>query len=216
MTKKKRELLKFREGDCGLKIRKDGTIEVAGVDDSGGMINKEGRVNPVLLFASAWARRDKKVFEVLVQNFKDSVRDGFFGQEAKKDYERALKVQEEHAKSLEEQNVAVKSTIEPVLDPDSKPTVSTPSLGNEFETHSDKPTVSGATTDTYDASTFEQPKPGVTTWPGQDSASGAVTFEQPAPLTDGGCGNADSDSGAVTFEQPKPYDINGMLKGRDS
>jgi len=40
----------------------------------------------------------------------------------------------------------------PVLDPDSKPTVSEPSLGNEFETHS-------------------------------DAASGAVTFEQPAPLT---------------------------------
>ena len=185
MAKKKRELLKFREGDCGLKIRKDGTIEVAGVDDAGGMINKEGRVNPALLFASAWARRDPKVFEALVQNFKDSVREGFLGPEAKADYERALKVQEEHAKSLEEQNVAVKSTIEPVLDPDSKPTVSTSSLGNEFETHS-------------------------------DVASGAVTFEQPTPLTDGGCGNTDSDSGAVTFEQPKPYDINGMLKGRDS
>ena len=191
MAKKKRELLKFREGDCGLKIRKDGTVEVAGVDDSGGMINQDGRVNPALLFASAWARRDQKVFEVLVQNFKDSVREGFLGQEAKVDYERALKVQEEHAKSLEEQNIAVKSTTEPVLDPDSKPTVSTSSLGNEFETHSDKPTVS-------------------------DAASGAVTFEQPAPLTDGGCGNADSDSGAVTFEQPKPYDVNGMLKGRDS
>ena len=50
-----RELLKFREGDCGLKIRKDGKLEVAGVDDSGGMINKEGRVNPALLFAAAWA-----------------------------------------------------------------------------------------------------------------------------------------------------------------
>ena len=213
MTKKKRELLKFREGDCGLKIRKDGTIEVAGVDDAGGMINKEGRVNPALLFASAWARRDPKVFEALVQNFKDSVREGFLGQEAKVDYERAIKVQEEHAKSLEEQNVAVKSTTEPVLDPDSKPTVSTSSLGNEFETHSDKPTVSDAASGTV---TFKQPKPGVTTWPGQDTASGATTFEQPAPLTDGGCGNADSASGAVTFEQPKPYDVNGMLKGRDS
>ena len=150
MAKKKRELLKFREGDCGLKIRKDGTIEIAGVDDSGGMINQDGRVNPALLFASAWARRDPKVFEVLVQNFKDSVREGFLGQEAKVDYERALKVQEEHAKSLEEQNVAVKSTIEPVLDPDSKPTVSTSSLGNEFETVAD--IASGAVT-------FEQPTP---------------------------------------------------------
>jgi hypothetical protein len=174
-----RELLKFREGDCGLKIRKDGALEVAGVDDSGGMINKEGRVNPALLFAAAWARRDPKVFELLVQNFKESVREGFFGQEAKVDYERALKVQEEHAKSLEEQNVAVKDV--PFMKPEQ-----TVEYGNEFETHSDKPTVSTASS----ATTFEQPKPGTTTWPGQDAAtmsadvaSGAVTFEQPAPMT---------------------------------
>ena len=147
MAKKKRELLKFREGDCGLKIRKDGTIEVAGVDDSGGMINQDGRVNPALLFASAWARRDPKVFEVLVQNFKDSVREGFLGQEAKVDYERALKVQEEHAKSLEEQNVnvAVKAPEKTLV------------YGDEFETHaSNKPTVSDAASG---AVTFEQPEP---------------------------------------------------------
>jgi len=188
MTKKKRELLKFREGDCGLKIRKDGKLEVAGVDDSGGMIDKKGMVNPVLLFAAAWARRDQKVFQVLIDNFKESVREGFFGPEAKRDYEKADKVKKEHEASLKEQNIPPflnpEKIEEPVLDPDSKPTVATPSLGNEFETHSDKPTVSGATTDTYDASTFEQPKPGVTTWPGQDSASGAVTFEQPEPLTE--------------------------------
>ena len=167
-----RELLKFREGDCGLKIRKDGKLEVAGVDESGGMINKDGMVNPVLLFAAAWARRDQKVFELLVQNFKDSVREGFFGQEAKVDYERALKVQEEHAKSLEDQNIAVKKPEEPVLDPDSKPTVSTAVYGDEFETSSSK---------------------------------GAATMSR-----------VDAASGAVTFEQPKPYDMNGMLKGRDS
>jgi hypothetical protein len=142
-----RELLKFREGDCGLKIKKDGSIEVAGVDQAGGMINKEGMVNPALLFASAWARRDQQVFQVLIDNFKESVREGYFGEEAKKDYTKALKTQEEHAKSLQEQNVAVKippvpfmKAEEPVLDPDSKPTVS-------------------------------------------DAASGAVTFEQPAPMT---------------------------------
>jgi hypothetical protein len=169
-----RELLKFREGDCGLKIKKDGTLEVAGVDDSGGMINNEGRVNPALLFAAAWARRDPKVFELLVQNFKESVREGFFGQEAKVDYERALKVQEEHTKNKEEQNVAVKSPEE------------TLEYGNEFETHSDKPNTNVAS----GAVTFEQSKPGTTTWPGQDAAtmsanvaSGAVTFEQPAPMT---------------------------------
>ena len=135
-----RELLKLREGDCGLKIRKDGKLEVAGVDDSGGMINKEGRVNPALLFAAAWARRDPKVFELLVQNFKESVAEGFFGQEAKEDYARAFKVQEE-AKKTSPPFLNPEKIEEPVLDPDSKPTVT-------------------------------------------DAASGAVTFEQPEPLTE--------------------------------
>jgi hypothetical protein len=171
-----RELLKFREGDCGLKIRKDGTLEVAGVDDSGGMINEEGRVNPALLFAAAWARRDPKVFELLVQNFKESVREGFFGQAAKVDYEKALKVQEEHINSLEDQNIAVKQDA-PFMKPEE-----TAEYGNEFETHYDKPDTNVAS----GATTFEQPKPGVTTWPGQEAAtmsaevaSGAVTFEKP-------------------------------------
>ena len=86
MAKPKRELLKFRPGDCGLKIKKDGSIEVAGVDEAGGMIDKKGMVNPALLFASAWARKDQKVFQVLLDNFKESVREGYFGEEAKKDY----------------------------------------------------------------------------------------------------------------------------------
>lgn len=104
-----RELLKFREGDCGLKIRKDGKLEVAGVDESGGMINENGMVNPVLLFAAAWARRDQKVFQALVDNFKESVREGFFGPDAKADYEKALKVQED----LNEKEVDVVSSSVP-------------------------------------------------------------------------------------------------------
>ena len=156
MTKKKRELLKFREGDCGLKIRKDGQLEIVGVDEAGGIIDEKGMVNPVLLFAAAWSRRNQTVFQVLLDNFKESVREGFFGPEAKRDYEKADKVKKEHEASLKEQNLPPflnpEKLEEPVLDPDSKPTVSEPSLGNEFETHS-------------------------------DAASGAVTFEQPAPLT---------------------------------
>ena len=95
MAKKKRELLKFREGDCGLKIRKDGQLEVAGVDEKHGIIDAKGMVNPALLFAAAWARRDQKVFQVLIDNFKESVREGYFGPDAKQDFERALKVQED-------------------------------------------------------------------------------------------------------------------------
>ena len=182
MAKPKRELLKFRPGDCGLKIRKDGALEVAGVSEDSPMIDNKGMVNPVMLFAAAWARKDQKCFEALLTNFKESVKEGFFGQDAKRDYEKAIKLQDE-TKTSHPPFLNPEKIEEPILDPDSKPSVL--SLGNEFETHS-------------------------------DVASGAVTFEQPAPLTDGGCGNADSDSGAVTFEQPKPYDKDGMLKGRDS
>ena len=39
MPKPKRELLKFRPGDCGLKIRKDGQLEVAGVSEDSPMID---------------------------------------------------------------------------------------------------------------------------------------------------------------------------------
>ena len=157
MTKKKRELLKFREGDCGLKIRKDGQMEVAGVDEKLGIIDEKGMVNPVLLFAAAWSRRDQKVFQVLLDNFKESVREGLFGDEAKRDYEKADKAKKEHEASLKAQNTPPflnpEKIEEPVLDPDSKPRViDHDPIGNEFETHS-------------------------------DAASGAVTFEQPAPLT---------------------------------
>ena len=108
MAKRRRELLKFRDGDVGLKIRKDGQLELAGISEKHGMIDKNGMVNPAMLFASAWARRDPKVFQVLVDNFKESVREGYFGDEAKRDYDKALKAQEEHSKSLQEQNIAVK------------------------------------------------------------------------------------------------------------
>ena len=149
MTKKKRELLKFREGDCGLKIRKDGQLEVAGVDEKRGIIDEKGMVNPALLFASAWARRDQKVFQVLLDNFKESVREGFFGPDAKRDYEIADKLKKE--KEEEE-----KKPLKPFLNPDSKPTI--PSL---------KPTVSASVKQRMapqadaasGAVTFEQPKP---------------------------------------------------------
>ena len=150
MTKKKRELLKFREGDVGLKIRKDGQLEIAGVDEKHGIIDEKGMVNPALLFASAWARRDQKVFQVLIDNFKESVREGYFGPDAKQDFERALKVQEDEK---------AKKPDPPFLNPDSKPSVTTTAVyGDEFETSSSKPTVS-TTAAASGAVTFEQPEP---------------------------------------------------------
>ena len=167
-----RELLKFRSGECGLKIKKDGQMEIVGVDEAGGVIDEKGMVNPVLLFAAAWSRRDQKVFQVLIDNFKESVREGYFGEEAKRDYEKADKVKKEHEASLKEQNIPPflnpEKIEEPVLDPDSKPTVSS-SLGNEFETHSD--VTAPSTGDVGPSSSG-------------DVASGAVTFEQPELLTE--------------------------------
>ena len=64
-----RELLKFRAGEFGLKIKTDGSMEFAGLDEQNGMIDKNGMVNPVILFSAAWARRDQKVFEILISNF---------------------------------------------------------------------------------------------------------------------------------------------------
>ena len=165
MTKPKRELLKFRPGDCGLKIRKDGALEVAGVSEDSPMIDTKGMVNPVMLFAAAWARKDQKCFEALLTNFKDSVKEGFFGQDAKRDYEKAIKLQDE-IKTPSPPFLNPEKIEEPVLDPDSKPSVL--SLGNEFETHSDVIAPS--------ASTVGSSSTG-------DVASGAVTFEQPQPLT---------------------------------
>lgn len=151
-----RELLKFRKGDVGLKITKDGKIEVAGVTPDMPMVDSKGNVNPALLFAAAWARKDENVFKLLVENFKTAVAEGIFGEDAQKDFLTAIKMQAEKEAS---------KPPPPFLNPDTKPTVD-PSLGNEFETHSDKPT-SGAVT-------FEQPEPGVTTWPGE---KGPMTVE---------------------------------------
>ena len=172
MAKAKRELLKFRPGDCGLKIRKDGKLEVAGVSEESPMIDNKGMVNPVMLFAAAWARKDQKCFEALLTNFKESVKEGFFGQDAKRDYEKAIKAKDEHDASLKEQNLPPflnpEKIKEPVLDPDSKPSVL--SLGNEFETSSSKPTVTAPSSNAVGSSSVG------------DVASGAVTFEQPQPL----------------------------------
>ena len=130
MAKRRRELLKFRDGDVGLKIRKDGQLELAGISEKHGMIDKNGMVNPAMLFASAWARRDPKVFQVLVDNFKESVREGYFGPEAKADYERADAVAK---KEKEEKEKEVEKPLLPFLNPGPKPTVDVASGSVTFE-----------------------------------------------------------------------------------
>ena len=90
-----RELLKFRPGDVGLKIQKNGQLTLAGVTPDIPMIDREGNVNPALLFAAAWVKKDPKLFELLIQNFKDSVGDGVFGEAAQTDYKDALQMKQQ-------------------------------------------------------------------------------------------------------------------------
>ena len=190
-----RELLKFRKGDVGLKIQRDGKLEVAGVTPDMPMIDSEGNVNPALLFAAAWARKDQKVFEVLVQNFKDSVKEGIFGQDAQDEFIANYRSRQQEASKGEN----IEPSIQPVppppfLNPKEAPTHFTSDAKEELVLPADsKPSVS------EDLWT-----------PSSDVASGAVT------LTDGGCGNADSDSGAVTFQKPTPMTVREQLARRDS
>ena len=80
-----REMLKLRKGDSAIKIKADGQVELAGVSDKA-MIDDKGFINPVILFAAAWAKKDEKLFTHLVENFKGCVKDGYFGEAAKNDY----------------------------------------------------------------------------------------------------------------------------------
>ena len=90
-----RELLKFRPGDVGIKIQKNGQITLAGVTPDIPMIDREGNVNPALLFAAAWVRQEPKLFELLIKNFKDSVEEGLFGEAAQTDYKNALQMKQQ-------------------------------------------------------------------------------------------------------------------------
>ena len=81
-----REMLKLRKGDQALCIKNDGKVELAGIEGKP-LIDEQGNMQPVILFAAAWARKtDSKVMGVLFENFKQAVREGYFGFDAKKDF----------------------------------------------------------------------------------------------------------------------------------
>ena len=90
-----RELLKLRKGDCAIKIRKDGSVELAGLQDQP-LIDEGGLISPVVLFAAAWARKNQDLYDKLVNNFKDCVRDGYFGPDAKEEFKQAEEKVKEH------------------------------------------------------------------------------------------------------------------------
>ena len=86
-----REMLKLRKGDSALMIKSDGSIELAGTNDKP-LMDDKGMISPVILFAAVWAKKDKEVLDHLVHNFKNCVREGFFGPEAQADF-KAMEVE---------------------------------------------------------------------------------------------------------------------------
>ena len=80
-----REMLKLRKGDSAIMIKADGSMELAGMDNKP-LIDENGRLSPIILFAAAWAKKDQATMNVLLTNFKAAVREGYFGQDAKVDF----------------------------------------------------------------------------------------------------------------------------------
>tara|TARA_Y100001936_G_scaffold246541_1_gene290663 strand:- start:2354 stop:2800 length:447 start_codon:yes stop_codon:yes gene_type:complete len=80
-----REMLKLRKGDTAIAIKKDGSLQLAGLNGRP-MIDDKGMISPVLLFAAAWAKKDPEVMQTLFENFKSCVKEGYFGPDAQRDY----------------------------------------------------------------------------------------------------------------------------------
>ena len=66
-----REMLKLRKGDSAIKIKADGQVELAGVQDKS-LVDDKGNISPVILFAAAWAKKDENLLNHLVDNFSDN------------------------------------------------------------------------------------------------------------------------------------------------
>ena len=82
-----REMLKLRKGDSAIMVKADGSVEMAGVNDKP-LVSDDGMILPVILFAAAWAKKDKNLFDHLISNFRNCVREGYFGPEAQEDFKQ--------------------------------------------------------------------------------------------------------------------------------
>ena len=80
-----REMLKLRKGDSAIMIKADGSMQMAGINDKP-LIDEKGRLSPIILFAAAWAKKDQATMNVLLENFRAAVREGYFGQDAQNDF----------------------------------------------------------------------------------------------------------------------------------
>lgn len=122
-----REMLKLRKGDTAIMIKADGKIELAGVQDKE-LVDEDGKMSPVILFAAAWARRDQAVMNVLIENFKQAVREGLFGADAQTDL-KTIEVEAEKNK-IKSASEAAKVLNEQGLGKDASPEQINEALGN--------------------------------------------------------------------------------------
>ena len=109
-----REMLKLRKGDSAIMIKTDGSVEMAGVNDKP-LMDDKGMISPCILFAAAWAKKDSSLMNHLVDNFKNCVREGYFGPEAQTDF-KAMEVEgEKHRLRQEQAATSGAVTIEPTI-----------------------------------------------------------------------------------------------------
>jgi len=110
-----REMLKLRKGDSAIKIKADGQVELAGVQDKA-MVDDKGNISPVILFAAAWAKKDQNLMNHLLKNFRTCVKEGYFGVDAQNDYKKmeaaVKKDQEEKDKDKDVGNVTIDEGVE--------------------------------------------------------------------------------------------------------
>jgi len=99
-----REMLKLRKGDSALMIKSNGSIEMAGVNDKP-LMDDKGMISPIILFAAVWAKKDQEVLNHLVHNFKNCVREGFFGPDAQSDL-KTMEVEAEKNRLIAERDSA--------------------------------------------------------------------------------------------------------------
>jgi hypothetical protein len=192
-----REMLKLRKGDSAIMIKNDGSVELAGVNDKPLMSDK-GMISPVVLFAAAWAKKDDSLMNHLVDNFKNCVREGYFGTDAQNDFKQIeieaekirLKKEQEGSAAKTQPTVAKTSTVAKTPEEDArhkeeerrleqlKKEASDPRMIRQMEAmkkgakkivKTDIPMDSHRVPDDWTP----------------DTASGAVTFEQetPTPMT---------------------------------
>ena len=105
-----REMLKLRKGDSAIMIKTDGSVELAGVNDKP-IMSAEGMISPVILFAAAWAKKDDSLMKHLVDNFKNCVREGYFGPEAQSDF-KSMEINAEKDRIRQEEGASGAVTME--------------------------------------------------------------------------------------------------------